>query len=311
MHQTSKSTCFRMPAEAVVSVPWVPMSQFFSDKYRKHHGQETTKTLEKDLHCKACGYNLRGLKLRDACPECGLPIRDSGTPDPVKLEPEYLERIRSSLLFVIPAWALMVLPWPFWVFDFFPGFAGLAAAVGSGLGMIGVVMATTLRPDEADRYRSFWNLRTILRGAATMAALFTLGAVVLSYVGRVPWIREVAVLNWFIAQGMFCMVASRLARDVHDDPLASRLWGLSFFNFIVSPIGTYIGAVTVSINSWSCMGGLLAPLAVLVGQVAFAWSCWHLSRSYAWSLRYQDTMADRTQRLKARMEAARARGPAS
>ena len=31
--------------------------------------------IEARVHCPVCGYNLRGLSVRDECPECGVAVR--------------------------------------------------------------------------------------------------------------------------------------------------------------------------------------------------------------------------------------------
>jgi len=59
------------------------MSRFFSTKYLKYRALTPTpgrgKTIEEDLYCKSCGYNLRGLPAGRRCPECGA--------DPLAEEP--------------------------------------------------------------------------------------------------------------------------------------------------------------------------------------------------------------------------------
>lgn len=40
-------------------------------------GEHTTATISTDLHCVACGYNLRGLPAEGRCPECGTEISRS------------------------------------------------------------------------------------------------------------------------------------------------------------------------------------------------------------------------------------------
>src|SRR4051794_11063247 len=37
----------------------------------------TSQTIQHDLPCLGCGYNLRGLRGEGQCPECGLPVAES------------------------------------------------------------------------------------------------------------------------------------------------------------------------------------------------------------------------------------------
>jgi predicted amidophosphoribosyltransferase len=44
-------------------------------------------TIESDVHCVGCGYQLRGLRNRERCPECGTPIRTSTLPGQLSRRP--------------------------------------------------------------------------------------------------------------------------------------------------------------------------------------------------------------------------------
>src|SRR5690606_27754218 len=48
-------------------------------------GPVIARQLKGDLLCIGCGYNLRGLSIREMCPECGIPVRATilGVIDPM------------------------------------------------------------------------------------------------------------------------------------------------------------------------------------------------------------------------------------
>ncbi|MHC5023036.1 MAG: hypothetical protein ACYTGG_03870 [Planctomycetota bacterium] len=50
------------------------MSVFLSEKYLKYRKALAGGEIERDLACRGCGYNLRGLKYGRNCPECGQMI---------------------------------------------------------------------------------------------------------------------------------------------------------------------------------------------------------------------------------------------
>ncbi len=54
-------------------------------------------TLDEDIPCISCGYNLRGLYPDGRCPECGIPIERSMREDLLKLcDPTWVDRLRSG-----------------------------------------------------------------------------------------------------------------------------------------------------------------------------------------------------------------------
>lgn len=65
------------------------MSGFFSPKYLLYRDTagRTPAPIKHDVHCTACGYNLRGLCAGGRCPECGMFI-DPNAASPMPLVPE-------------------------------------------------------------------------------------------------------------------------------------------------------------------------------------------------------------------------------
>jgi hypothetical protein len=70
--------------------------------------QATGDILGRDLHCKECGYNLRGLPHAGACPECGLSVERSLRGDLLRdSSPAYLRRLMRGLK--LARWSATVL----------------------------------------------------------------------------------------------------------------------------------------------------------------------------------------------------------
>jgi len=78
-----------------------------------------------DLWCIGCGYNLRGLSIRELCPECGVPVRATilGVVDPMAAE---LAPIRHPRL--VGAGLLL------WVVGFFVAVVAVALMRGAEIG---------------------------------------------------------------------------------------------------------------------------------------------------------------------------------
>lgn len=76
-----------------------------------------------DLRCVRCGYNLRGLSVRDECPECGVAVRATilALVDPLADELQPLERpVRTTVGLCAWAWggfACVALVWALVILD--------------------------------------------------------------------------------------------------------------------------------------------------------------------------------------------------
>lgn len=116
--------------------------------------------LRGSMPCIACGYELRGLSIRESCPECSLPVRATllAIVDPLapELSPVHRPRLRVAALSL---WAaagvfLVVLTWGLRLDDAMTVLSngsrqlrwltpiGSAAVIAAGLGTLGFVGAT-------------------------------------------------------------------------------------------------------------------------------------------------------------------------
>ncbi len=72
--------------------------------------QNGSGTLDKDLSCMGCGYNLRGLSPEGLCPECGRPISDALRGDRLEFaDADWLERLRFGASLKLWNIALMII----------------------------------------------------------------------------------------------------------------------------------------------------------------------------------------------------------
>jgi hypothetical protein len=62
-------------------------------------------TLDRDLFCFACGYNLRGLSSEGSCPECAAPVSKSvqGETLAAAADPRWLRRLRIGIVLLLLA----------------------------------------------------------------------------------------------------------------------------------------------------------------------------------------------------------------
>lgn len=121
------------------------------------HPAAIARQLTGDLLCVGCGYNLRGLSVREACPECAMPVRATilGVVDPRAHELAPLLRPSQTAVGMV-AWALggwvavvavammriAEITRGLFSIDWWPGFAPLLGTVGvvvSGFGAVALI----------------------------------------------------------------------------------------------------------------------------------------------------------------------------
>ncbi len=124
-------------------------------------------TLDFDLACRRCSYNLRGLLVSQRCPECGTPVGLSAKGDLLRFaDPEWLRKLAKGLSYVL--WGMLVT----FVFGMFVGIAALAGLPpfvaglivfgGSLLQCYGVYVFTEPDPSGLNE-ESYFNLRRLIR----------------------------------------------------------------------------------------------------------------------------------------------------
>jgi hypothetical protein len=153
----------------------------------------TIPTIDVDLPCATCDYNLRGLTRRDRCPECGAGVARSlavAAHGLTRAERAWLwAQVRACyVLLVTAAWELVC---GLGVFAAFGPRAGLATkVVGAVAASYGVWSLGRAEPDDADRQRPKGYFRRFVMGGsrqlpmrAGVAAWLTYPALIMTVQG--------------------------------------------------------------------------------------------------------------------------------
>lgn len=161
---------------------------------------ETEPVLDVDLPCHACGYNLRGLKHRDNCPECGLAVTTSLEYERVFGVTRWHRSMAVGLNLLIIAQSLL---WGLLIFAIAINMAAELDLIGLGysdldrvmrallwllcapllLAIIGLAFYTS-RPRDLGRFRSDGRWGLLARLALAAAVTLGLMARLLVFVGE-------------------------------------------------------------------------------------------------------------------------------
>ena len=202
-------------------------------------------TIQQHMACRRCGYNLRGLTLDMACPECSTPVGDSVHGDLLAFaDPDWLDRLRLGTTINLWLTALIALA-------SLGGFlAALLGAVNymnsiavtlfgllcSGLSLWASFLITTQEP-RISLEEDTVTLRKVVRGCALIgffggalqeaaAQLQTSQAMILAFV-----LEAALVPVWIVAYFGEFLYYRRFARRIPDQRLARSttivMWGLA------------------------------------------------------------------------------------
>lgn len=158
-----------------------------------------------DVLCLGCGYLLRGLSTNGACPECGLPVARSLSPDRLSdLDDDWLVRVRRGFMLVFTGMCmLVVLPITAALIQDIAAAARrslitLAIAVAASVMFVGVFVAASphARLDEYERIR---RMRSRLRLLVCLVPVPFFGLITLIVglgwpVSREIWVLAAAVI---------------------------------------------------------------------------------------------------------------------
>lgn len=202
--------------------------------------------------CASCGYNLRGLTARHACPECGTPASRSLQGDLLRRsDPSWLGKIRLGVVLIL-ANILIQIAMRVSV-DGFDIFAGLPFIIpttitlfGGALGLWATLLITAQEP-RMSLTEDAITLRRVIRACAVAGFL----GVVLQKIGilLIPgWLLAVTagalMLVGVVAHFGQLAYLRRFARRIPHDKLANSttavMWG-----FVIALTSTYLAGLTI------------------------------------------------------------------
>ena len=179
-------------------------------------------TIEHDLTCFSCGYDLRGLEVEGTCPECGAEIRISTPEYRVRIMQDACARIRTPLRLIF--WGAIIC-----ILDFsINGFDVINDIIGAMMISVGTFRLAGIEVHE--RYR---NVLTFVK----IVALAQIVAAVLAYV-HVPTNIALSLLQLvfglvtLVAVIGFC-VAMRWFAEAAVLPEAAKSWRTTTTLFVV------------------------------------------------------------------------------
>lgn len=287
---------------------------FLSRKYMQHR---ESRVIDEDIHCRGCGYNMRGLKTGQRCPECGRPVdpdRDNGVD--LLTSGDAVARRRWVVGFDLLILAMIGLiveevifhvgwfggPWNIYALQ------ALFGVVLSITWLIGVWMVTPLEMDER------WPLVRHVRRAIRLSQIgWVLGCVCLAAEtavaltpGTVAGLNIVATVMYTLAVlgvGLLAWLMSLIARYAELDADESRFTGMMFW----VPALTLVVAAFPATFVWMLLVfyvPLLVAWLVTVGILALGFRA--LRQHVKWTERHAYDHADRESRIAATREALQA-----
>lgn len=255
------------PAAVGSSAPTTPAPQYDSALL------DAAGALARDVPCRKCGYNLRGLRPDDRCPECAEPILTTVQGDLLRFaDRPWLARVDNGVRWMLWAGAavlalstLYFVPVlirtariPMWLPMYLTPLMQLA-------GYYGVWLLTTREPD---RFETGAPLRVCTRIAVVV--WLALRATGLLFVAN-PWGAFVG--NFFsacvgaIADIAALILLARLAARAHNPRLAQRIGiftGIYAIGFTIA-----LTAGLAGLASWLCsLLGARGPAAMTIMRVA-------------------------------------------
>jgi hypothetical protein len=296
------------------------VSVFMTRKFLKYRGALTGAggSIIADVFCRACGYNLRGLKHGGRCPECGLFIDEKAVTAQVLLpaEPGARQMISASLrVAAVLLAAIAILRTatilPFVTIDSVVYYGALAFGSTAWVACVWV-----LTPNRFDRGgRLFRVTRRIARWAQVLWPVAFAGAVgawvaggkaggpgVLGAASSVAWIGGGIIA--FAGFSAFLWLISYAAWDAGADDVGRRLvtasWGIAFTLLIMVTTPNTLPWI-IWILTWPIVG-----IGYLVFMLLAAWGLWSLGGLVRWHstmLRTEGTRQDRVNETRARLDA--------
>lgn len=292
------------------------------DHFYRARGIADPDVITDDRRCIQCGYQLRGLKIGNTCPECGRRVlrdRFSGLNEvPIRI----LLQLRTALSLALLSWIVGMALW-LWCYYGLLRFEFAGPVLGGlmvVLALPAVVIATAAWNEVEQPPAEIW--KSITSMMRLVVALALVGLALLVFL-RSPWAPRASLgtmiavvtatsLMWVGLQAMGCLLFRRIAAEGGDSHLADRYWNLSWgLGLCIAFISPFI-AFTQNVGGtpMCCNSGYLVVIGFFVIQIFFAVSTLRLRSIVKWAIRYRGQYEGKTAEMIERIEAARRIGDA-
>jgi hypothetical protein len=276
------------------------MSRYFSPKYLKYRrASQGGQQIDFDKPCRACSYNLRGLRIGGKCPECGVPIRpDDAAGDALVDAPlRVIQQLRLGFILTLACLPLLpLLPISMAVMKQSIVMIQTGTVILCACWIVSVWIATPIIDIPAGTQRGFTS-KSKLRIAARYLQLGWIGFAITLLLGPVPAVGT-ALMMLTSSAGiagivLLAILHGRLAEWCRDD-LAQRMYNLAAWGVG----GCYLGILlsTMFASPFMLLGCSFFVLWIFsIGCFFLATAS--LGRSVFWAAVISQQQSDRDRRL--------------
>lgn len=286
---------------------------------RERHVQEKlikpdiSALIRRDLLCKECGYNLKGLRYGGKCPECGAGIvqRRIASADATEdFTREECVRLLWGIRALAAGWSGLMFALFLMIADAEQIPVGTALICGGTMFGYGGWVVGKHRHSKSDldfgeaRKRLSMLARLLALAMAIPAGAAGLVAVTCNLTtnaGAMTFflvLMGLTALSGLAAQVCLCLQLRHLARELDDQNLTDHFGYLLLGLLITDGVGVLSLLLSMTRAGRSA---LVLGIASVVLQVWWVVSVWRLGSTFAWALRYKSNVADREARLRERM----------
>ncbi|GEM_PF-1347318 len=275
--------------------------------------------------CRSCGYELKGLRIGDNCPECGTLIRSrpksfnarEGTI--IDADPQYVGTLRWGFVAMSSGILLAIVGAVIGGASFGIGFATSTLASLAWCG--GVFLISNPRPPEFDQLcnpvldspkmrllvrvcGAVWVLYTLVGGgydALAIAAANGGGSALLE--GVVLVLSVLTGIGAYLSLIPLCVFVSDMAFWMSDDAGGWRLRGAAWTMAVLGTANLLFLVLAAVGLTWLRFPAFILGIVVFVASVVFGLSVFGCARMATYTLRYQLEIEGRAERISERIRA--------